>query len=99
MDFGLSEEQKLIVETTRAFVENELYPHEQEVERTGVLRPELIAELKAKAIEAGLYAANMPADVGGAGRVLPTFCSLAAPSSARNISFPASAAKSPTVSP
>ena len=30
-------------------------------------RPELIAELKAKAIEAGLYAANMPADVGGAG--------------------------------
>ncbi len=67
MDFGLSEEQKLIVETTRAFVENELYPHEQEVERTGVLRPELIAELKAKAIEAGLYAANMPTDVGGAG--------------------------------
>ena len=67
MDFGLSEEQKLIVETTRAFVENELYPHEQEVERSGVLRPELIAELKAKAIAAGLYAANMPADVGGAG--------------------------------
>ena len=38
MDFGLSEEQRLIVETTRAFVENELYPHEREVERTGVLR-------------------------------------------------------------
>ena len=36
MDFGLSEEQRLIVETTRAFVENELYPHEAEVERTGV---------------------------------------------------------------
>ncbi|TIX60805.1 MAG: acyl-CoA dehydrogenase, partial [Mesorhizobium sp.] len=67
MDFGLSEEQKLIVETTRAFVENELYPHEREVERTGVLRRELIDELKAKALEAGLYAANMPADVGGAG--------------------------------
>ena len=28
MDFGLTEEQRLIVETTRAFVENELYPHE-----------------------------------------------------------------------
>lgn len=67
MDFGLSEEQKLIVETTRAFVENELYPHEREVERTGVLRRELIEEIKAKAIEAGLYAANMPAEVGGAG--------------------------------
>ena len=34
---------------------------------TGELRRELIDELKAKAIEAGLYAANMPADVGGAG--------------------------------
>ena len=49
MDFGLSEEQRLIVETTRAFVENELYPHELEVERTGHLRRELIEELKAKA--------------------------------------------------
>ncbi|TIY07403.1 MAG: acyl-CoA dehydrogenase family protein, partial [Mesorhizobium sp.] len=67
MEFGLSEEQKLIVETTRAFVENELYPHEREVERTGVLRRELIEEIKAKAIEAGLYAANMPTEVGGAG--------------------------------
>jgi acyl-CoA dehydrogenase len=67
LDFGLSEEQLLIVETTRAFVENELYPHEAEVERTGVLRRELVEELKAKAIRAGLYAANMPEDVGGAG--------------------------------
>ena len=67
MDFGLNEEQQMIVATTRAFVERELYPHEAEVERTGHLRPDLIAEIKAKAIEAGLYAANMPADVGGAG--------------------------------
>ncbi len=67
MDFGLTEEQKLIVETTRAFVENELYPHEAEVERTGHLRPELVKEIQAKAMEAGLYAANMPEEVGGAG--------------------------------
>ncbi|MDQ0999252.1 acyl-CoA dehydrogenase [Phyllobacterium ifriqiyense] len=67
MDFGLSEEQRLIVDTTRAFVENELYPHEAEVERTGILRKELADELKQKAIEAGLYAANMPESVGGAG--------------------------------
>ncbi|OJY25501.1 butyryl-CoA dehydrogenase [Gemmobacter caeni] len=67
MDFGLTEEQRMIVETTRAFVENELYPHEAEVERTGHLRMDLIRELQAKAIEAGLYAANMPEEVGGAG--------------------------------
>lgn len=67
MNFSLTEEQRLIVETTRAFVENELYPREAEVERTGHLRLDLIRELQAKAIAAGLYAANMPEDVGGAG--------------------------------
>jgi acyl-CoA dehydrogenase len=67
MDFSLTEEQQLIVQTTRDFVVNELYPHEAEVEATGVLRPGLRDAIKAKAIEAGLYAANMPAEVGGAG--------------------------------
>src|SRR5215213_5614201 len=67
MNFSLTDEQQLIIGTTREFVERELYPHEGEVERTGVLRPELLAELKAKAIAAGLYAANMPAEVGGCG--------------------------------
>ena len=67
MDFALTEEQRLIVDTTRAFVENELYPHEAEVERTGHLRMDLVKELQAKAIAAGLYAANMPEEVGGAG--------------------------------
>ncbi len=67
MDFGLTDEQQMIIDATRAFVENELYPHEAEVERTGILRPELRRELAQKAIEAGLYAANMPEEVGGAG--------------------------------
>jgi acyl-CoA dehydrogenase len=67
MDFSLTEEQQLIIQTTRDFVQNELYPHEREVERTGHLREELRRELQAKAKEAGLFAANMPAEVGGAG--------------------------------
>jgi len=67
MDFSLSDEQQLVIKTTRDFVRNELYPHEKEVEESGVLRPDLHRELKAKAIDAGLYAANMPVDVGGAG--------------------------------
>ena len=67
MDFALNDEQQMIVKTTRDFVVNELYPHEKEVEETGVLRDDLRKELKAKAIDAGLYAANMPAEVGGAG--------------------------------
>src|SRR3984893_16579693 len=67
MDFSLSDEQQMIIKTTREFVINELYPHEQEGEETGMLREDLHRELKAKAIEAGLYAANMPVEVGGAG--------------------------------
>ena len=67
MDFTLTEEQQMIVKATRGFVRQELMPHEQEVEQTGELRKELLAELKAKAIEAGLYAANMPTEVGGGG--------------------------------
>jgi acyl-CoA dehydrogenase len=67
MDFGLSEEQQLIIKTTRDFVHQELVPHEREVEATGVLREELWRPLRDKALAAGLYAANMPAEVGGAG--------------------------------
>lgn len=67
MDFALSDEQRMIVETTRAFVEAELYPREAAVERTGHLRPEVIEEVKAGAIAAGLYAANIPEEHGGAG--------------------------------
>src|SRR6201987_597114 len=67
MDFALTEEQQLIIKTTRDFVRHELVPHEREVEASGVLREELWRPLKAKAIGAGLYAANMPTEVGGAG--------------------------------
>ena len=67
MEFALTEEQQLIVDTTRAFVRAELVPHEREVEDSGRLREELRLELKAKAIAAGLYAANMPVEAGGAG--------------------------------
>lgn len=67
MDFALTEEQQMIVKATRDFVREELMPFEQEVEETGELRPDLLRELKRKAIEAGLYAANMPTEVGGVG--------------------------------
>jgi acyl-CoA dehydrogenase len=67
MNFALTEEQQMIVKATRDFVREELMPYEEEVEKTGELRTELHRELKAKAIDAGLYAANMPTEVGGAG--------------------------------
>ncbi|MDO5710111.1 MAG: acyl-CoA dehydrogenase family protein [Micrococcales bacterium] len=67
MDFEPDDEQRAVVETTRAFVRKELMPHEEEVERTGRLDLDVAIELRNKAIRAGLYAANMPEDIGGGG--------------------------------
>jgi acyl-CoA dehydrogenase len=53
MDLTLSEEQRLIVDTVRAFVEKELYPHEGEVERRDEVPPELAGQFRAKAIGRG----------------------------------------------
>ncbi|NZD65656.1 acyl-CoA dehydrogenase family protein [Rhizobium sp. WYCCWR 11290] len=73
MHFGLSEEQEMIVETVRAFVETEIYPHENEVERTGIVPPELGREIQRKCIDLGFYACNFPEEVGGAGLDHVTF--------------------------
>jgi acyl-CoA dehydrogenase len=67
MDFGLSEEQQMVVDTVRGFVEHELYPIEDEVERTGEVRDDLGRELRRKVREMGFYAANIPAEFGGGG--------------------------------
>jgi acyl-CoA dehydrogenase len=63
----LTAEQRLIADTVRAFVETELYPHEDEVERLDEVPRELADSIRSKALAAGLYAANMPAELGGGG--------------------------------
>ena len=67
MDFGLSDEQAMIVDTVRGFVEAEVYPHEAEVEREGHVRPEVAERIAAKCKELGFWACNFPEEVGGAG--------------------------------
>ena len=67
IDFTLTEEQQMLVDTTRAFVEKEMMPHEELLERTNETPKELAAELKQKSMELGLYACNMPEEVGGGG--------------------------------
>jgi acyl-CoA dehydrogenase len=67
MDFALSEEHRAIVETVRSFVRRELVPHEDLVERLDEVPDDLAREIRGKAIAAGLYAANFPADLGGGG--------------------------------
>ena len=67
MQFGLTEEQEMIVSTVRSFVENEIYPHEDLVERSGEVPVEIANEIKRKTLELGFYACNFPEEVGGAG--------------------------------
>ena len=67
MDFALSDEHQMIVDTVRSFTERELFPHEDQVEKLGEVPPELVQQIKQRSIDAGLYAANMPAELGGGG--------------------------------
>ncbi|WP_440412601.1 acyl-CoA dehydrogenase family protein [Neorhizobium petrolearium] len=67
MYFGLTGEQEMIVKTVRDFVETEIYPHENEVERTGFVPPELGREIARKCREIGFFGCNFPEEVGGAG--------------------------------
>ncbi|MCA9965626.1 MAG: acyl-CoA dehydrogenase family protein, partial [Anaerolineales bacterium] len=67
MNLQLTDEQRMIVEMVRTFVEKELQPYEEEVEREDGVRPELQRQIRDKALQFGLYAANMPEELGGAG--------------------------------
>lgn len=67
MHFGLSQEQEMIVNSVRSFVENEIYPHEELVEKTGEVPKEIALAIKQKTIDLGFYACNFPQEVGGAG--------------------------------
>ena len=67
MDFSLSEEQQMLVDSARTFAEKELYPYEDEVESGDEVRPELAQQIRERAIAQGFYAANMPEELGGGG--------------------------------
>ncbi len=76
MDFSLSAEQRMLLETARRFAEQELYPHEAEVESSDRVAPQVAGRVRRRAIELGLYAANMPADLGGGGLDTVSMCLL-----------------------
>jgi len=76
MEFSLSSEQEMIIDTVRSFVEQELYPHEEEVEKTNHIDASLADSIKQKAINLGLYATNMPVEHGGGGLDTLTLCLL-----------------------
>ena len=74
MNFALSEEQELLVTTVRNFCVNELYPHEELIERSGEVPEDLAQQIKQKCTDIGFYSSNMPEEVGGGGLCHLDFC-------------------------
>ena len=73
MEFGLTHEQQLVVDTVRNFVEREFYPLEDEVDRTGLVPGTVGREIQDKVLELGFYAPNIPEEFGGGGLDTLTF--------------------------
>lgn len=67
MDFGISNEQRMLVNTVRDFIKNELAPLEDEVEQTGVLADHHAKAIFEKSSALGLYGMNIPEEHGGGG--------------------------------
>ncbi len=67
MDFSLSLEQKMLVETVREFITSELQPLEEEIEHSGKLDPDLAEDIKNKSLQLGLFSMNVPKTFGGVG--------------------------------
>lgn len=67
MDFALNDEQKMMIDTVRRFIAEELHPLEQTLEDHGALPRAQAQAIHDKARSLGLYALNMPAELGGGG--------------------------------
>ena len=62
---GLTYEQQMLQETTRRFVNEEMLPHEEMVDKLGQVPIDLGRQIESRSKEVGLFAANLPEDVGG----------------------------------
>ncbi len=67
MDFHTTDEQRMLVDSLTAFLADEIYPHEAEVDRTAAVPEEVGERITRRAVELGFYAANLPESVGGGG--------------------------------
>ena len=62
-----SHENELLLKSVKSVMEKEIYPFEEQVDKDGCVPDELGKHIEEKAIEIGLYAANLPEKVGGGG--------------------------------
>jgi acyl-CoA dehydrogenase len=67
MDFDLPEEVRLLKETVKRFVERELIPIEMEAMDGPDMKPDVRANLEARARDLGLWLLDVPEEYGGLG--------------------------------
>lgn len=67
MNFEISHEQRMLVDTVRDFIKNELAPLEDQIEETGVLDEATAKAVFEKSSALGLYGMNIPDEFGGGG--------------------------------
>jgi len=67
LDFTPSDEQVMLIDSVRAFIEKEIRPHEDRIEELGYVPEELEKDIRRKSIEAGLYLRHLPEEWGGLG--------------------------------
>src|SRR5215467_11307483 len=75
MDFTLTSEQRLIVETVRSFVEDELYPHEDEVERLDEIPDDLASSIRGRPSRPACTPRTCPPSSAAAGWTRCRWCS------------------------
>ncbi len=74
IDFAIPDDTRLLTETVRRFVTQEVQPLEAEVEALGEVPADRLRALKARAQALGLFAMNMPEEVGGGGLSVLEMC-------------------------
>ena len=67
MDQVTNPENSLLLTTVRKFLEKEILPYEEEVDKIGEVSRELGRQIETRSKEVGLFAANLPSEVGGGG--------------------------------
>ncbi len=67
MDFNLNDEQKMLIDTVRRFISDELQPLEDQIETDGAFDADTARALHEKSKALGLYGLNMPEEWGGGG--------------------------------
>ena len=67
MNYELTDEQTMLIDSLRAFLDEEVYPYEDEADRAGEVPLDRAEKIKQAAIEMGFFCANLPESVGGGG--------------------------------